>query len=64
MVPVPEGVADLTAKTYRAMPQPPPVLFARMNSSLLPDIYDAGVRNSTIADIMDRWAVSVALVQR
>lgn len=46
----------MAAKTYRSMPEPPPVLFAKMNTSLLPDIYDAAVRNSSIAEIMDRYS--------
>mmetsp|Transcript_39637 Transcript_39637/g.94097 ORF Transcript_39637/g.94097 Transcript_39637/m.94097 type:complete len:593 (-) Transcript_39637:1160-2938(-) len=49
-----EDIADVVAKTYRAMPEPPPVLFARLSTTLLPDIFNASVGNSTVAGIMER----------
>lgn len=49
-----EKVANLVAKTYRALPEPPPIVFSRLNTSLLPDLYEASSHNSTVSGILDR----------
>mmetsp|Transcript_16163 Transcript_16163/g.41293 ORF Transcript_16163/g.41293 Transcript_16163/m.41293 type:complete len:778 (+) Transcript_16163:219-2552(+) len=58
-----ERVADVVAKTYRAVPDPPPVVFSRLNASLLPAIYEASEEHTTVADILERISMRELLTE-
>lgn len=56
-------MADVVAKTYRAVPDPPPVVFSRLNASLLPAIYEASEEHTTVADILERISMRELLTE-